>query len=312
MPPRNVIASLLLLGTLLSAAVPGLGGVALNLRQIAPGVYVHQGVHALPDRHNHGEIANIGFIEGRRCIAVIDSGGSPEQGRALHAAIRTLTRTPICYVINTHVHPDHIYGNRAFRAPGTQFVGHHKLAAAVAARAGFYRDKAERDLGLALTAEDFVLPDIEVADTLVLDLGERRLSLTAHRTAHTDNDLSIYDEATQTLWLADLLFMEHLPVIDGSLNGWLDVLDRVTRIPARRAVPGHGPVAAFWPADAMPEIHYLQQLRTELREALRRGDTIERAIATIGRSARPRWSLFDAFHPRNVATAYAELEWEDD
>ncbi|RYU62971.1 quinoprotein relay system zinc metallohydrolase 2 [Methylolobus aquaticus] len=307
MPRPALFASLLLL-----AANPCLGRATIDLQPIATGVFVHQGVHQLPDHHNRGEIANIGFIEGRRCVAVIDSGGSPEQGRALRDGIRALTRTPICYVINTHVHPDHIYGNRAFREPGVRFVGHYKLGAAMAARAAFYSEKADRDLGVALTAEDFVLPDIEVNGELELDLGERHLKLVAQATAHTDNDLTVYDETTQTLWLADLLFMEHLPVIDGSLNGWLKVLDRVRKIPARRVVPGHGPVAAFWPADAAPEIRYLSELRTELRAAIKQGRTIEQAVASVGRSERSRWALFDEFHPRNVATAYAELEWEED
>jgi glyoxylase-like metal-dependent hydrolase (beta-lactamase superfamily II) len=182
----------------------------------------------------------------------------------------------------------------------------------MAARAAFYSEKADRDLGLALTADDFVLPDLEVNGELELDLGQRRLTLMAHPTAHTDNDLTVYDHATQTLWLADLLFMDHLPVIDGSLNGWLKVLERVREIPAKRAVPGHGPVAAFWPADAAPEIRYLSELRAELRVAIRQGRTIEQAVAAVGRSERSRWALFDEFHPRNVATSYAELEWEED
>ncbi|MBM4201712.1 MAG: quinoprotein relay system zinc metallohydrolase 2 [Gammaproteobacteria bacterium] len=312
MPRHRLTAALPLLLALLVGTLPCFGSVALDLREIAPGVHVHQGVHELPDHRNRGEIANIGFIEGRRCVAVIDTGGSPEQGRALRDAIRATTRTPICYVVNTHVHPDHIYGNRAFREPGIHFIGHYKLAAAMAARAEFYRDKAHRDLGFALTAEDFVLPDTEVKGQLELDLGERRLTLTAHRSAHTDNDLTVYDHATETLWLSDLLFMDHLPVIDGSLNGWLEVLERLTQLPARRAVPGHGPVAAFWPSDALPQLQYLGQLQTELRNAIRQGWTIERAIASVGRSARNRWALFDEFHPRNVATGFAELEWEED
>jgi quinoprotein relay system zinc metallohydrolase 2 len=266
----------------------------------------------VPDAHNRGEIANIGFIEGSRCVAVIDTGGSPEQGRALRDAVRSMTHIPICFVINTHVHPDHLYGNRAFKEPGIRFVGHHKLAAAIAARAAFYRDKASRDLGFALTADDFVMPDMEVTGDLDLDLGDRRLTLTAHGTAHTDNDLSVYDHHTQTLWLADLLFMDHLPVIDGSLNGWLNVLERVKQIPAKRVVPGHGPIAAFWPSAAEPEARYLRLLQTEIRSAIKQGRTIEQAMASVGQSERGRWKLFDEFHPRNVATAFAELEWEDE
>ncbi len=76
-------------------------------------------------------------------------------------------------------------------------------------------------------APAIVPPTLLVEDELELDLGGRRLTLRAHPTAHTDNDLSVHDHASGTLWLADLLFLERVPVIDGSLLGWLALLDRL-------------------------------------------------------------------------------------
>lgn len=284
----------------------------LGMREVAPGIHVHQGIHQLPDRHNHGEIANIGFVVGERCIAVIDSGGSPEQGKALRQTIEATTATPICYVINTHVHPDHIYGNLAFKQPGVQFVGHHKLQQAMAMRAPYYTEKAASDLGFALSPEHFVPPDIPVKDSLELDLGGRTLRLTAHPTAHTDNDLSIFDTKTQTLWLGDLLFMGHIPVVDGSLNGWLGEIEKLRALPARQVIPGHGPVTAAWPLALVGEESYLRRLQTDIRAAIKQGKTLEQTMDEVGQSLRPDWQLFDDFHKRNVATSFAELEWEDD
>jgi quinoprotein relay system zinc metallohydrolase 2 len=284
----------------------------LGMREVAPGIHVHQGIHQLPDRHNHGEIANIGFIIGDRCTAVIDSGGSPEQGKALKQTIQSITATPICYVINTHVHPDHIYGNLAFKQPGVQFVGHHKLRQAMAMRAPYYSEKATTDLGFALLPEHFVPPDVAVKDSLELDLGGRTLRLTAHPTAHTDNDLSIFDTKTQTLWLGDLLFMGHIPVVDGSLNGWLGEIEKLRALPARQVIPGHGPVTAAWPLALLGEESYLRRLQTDIRAAIKQGKTLEQTMDEVGQSLRPDWQLFDDFHKRNVATSFAELEWEDD
>jgi quinoprotein relay system zinc metallohydrolase 2 len=284
---------------------------AIELRQVAEGIYVHQGMHELPDARNHGDIANIGFIVGSRCVAVVDSGGSPAQGRELKAALRRQTPLPVCYVINTHVHPDHLCGNRAFREPGVVFVGHHKLAQAMALRAPFYLERAQRELDNGLTREDFIPPDQAVSEKLELDLGNRRLILTAHGPAHTDSDLSIFDDRTQTLWLGDLLFEWHVPVIDGSLSGWLRELEQLRLVKAKRAIPGHGPVTGAWPAAAEAEIRYLSRLRQDVRELIQAGKTLEQALAVAGVAARDDWRLFDEFHRRNVSKSFAELEWEE-
>lgn len=125
---------------------------ALTIKQVAKGIYVHQGVIAVPNTHNHDEIANIGFIVGKQCVAVIDSGGNPQQGEMLRWAIKKVTQVNICYVINTHVHPDHIFGNRAFEnIPNIQFIGHKKLARAMAARGSFYIARSKEQIGIKLS-----------------------------------------------------------------------------------------------------------------------------------------------------------------
>jgi quinoprotein relay system zinc metallohydrolase 2 len=296
---------------LFSSSRPALAASVLSVTQVAPGIYVHLGPHEIPDTRNHGAIANIGFIVGERCVAVIDTGGNPDQGRALFHAIRHTTPKPICYVINTHVHPDHIYGNGVFKGDGVKFVGHHHLGRAMAARGPFYLAKAKELLGIDLTAGDIIAPDIAVENELDIDLGGRILKLTAHQPAHTDNDLSIYDPLTDTLWLADLLFLEHLPVIDGSLKGWLAEIEQLERRTYKVVIPGHGPIVTDWPQSLQPEKRYLQSLLTGIRTWIKNGGFLEQALESLSYDAKAEWKLFDEFHRKNVSTAFAELEWED-
>ncbi len=173
------------------------------------------------------------------------------------------------------------------------------------------------------------------------------LTLTAHPPAHTDHDLSLLDRTTGTLWLSDLLFVERIPSLDGSLPGWRRVLDRLRDAPAAaasRAVPGHGPAAVPWPAAAGPLLRYLEALEEAARAAIAAGVGLAEAPARVAAAgdlarylealrdgtraaiaagvgiaeapdrvalaeARP-WALAGAYHGRNVTAAYRELEWE--
>jgi len=280
------------------------------MRELAPGLFVHSGVQEESSPRNLGDIANIGFIVGGKCVAVIDTGGSIVVGNRLREAVKAATKLPICYVVNTHIHPDHIFGNAAFKSDNPVYVGHARLAAAMAARGRNYRNALLRDVGEAVAASEIIPPTLEVKDTLDLDLGGRTLRLTAWPTAHTDNDLTVFDTRSETLWLADLLFVEHMPVVDGSLKGWLSVVAEIAALQPQRVVAGHGE-AADWRRALSDQERYLRILLDETRAAIKAKRTMQQAVDSVGLGEKDKWLLSEGFHRRNVTAAYAELEWED-
>jgi quinoprotein relay system zinc metallohydrolase 2 len=300
-----VAAASLLLGQ--GAAAAG----ELPVEEIAPGNYVHYGEIAERTPQNLGDNANMGFIVGDRCVAVVDSGGSFAVGQALRQAIRRVTDRPVCHVVLTHVHPDHFFGAAAFLEDRPRFIAHENYPAQLAARARPYLNALKRDLGAAGEASEIVKPTVLVKDELRLDLGGRIVVVRAWPVAHTDDDLTVRDEATRTLWLGDLLFVGHTPIIDGSITGFLKVIGELRGIDAARYVPGHGRGGAPWPQALDAQQHYFEAILRETRAALRARKTLQQATDEVGLQEAGRWQLFDLFHRRNVTTAYTELEWED-
>lgn len=301
-----LMAAVVLLGPPLQAAPE-----PLPVEEVAPGVFVHQGRYELFSPRNAGDTSNAGFIIGANGIAVIDTGGSESVGARLLASIRARTDLPIRYVINTHMHPDHVFGNAAFKAENPVFVGHAKLPRALAARGDRYLAINRELLGESFAGTTIVPPTEVVSDRLELDLGNRKLLLEAQPTAHTDNDLTVLDETTGTIFLGDLLFARHVPALDGSIRGWLTLLDRLAaRRDIKLAVPGHGPASMPWPQALEPERRYLARLADDVRKLIKDGKTLADAAATAGVSERDAWLLFQEYNARNASAAFAELEWE--
>lgn len=302
---------------LATAAAAPVAAAPLHVDEVAPGVYVHIGQPKDFEDGYDGDIANIGFVVGTDAVAVIDTGGSYAVGIALKEAVRAITPLPIRYVINTHGHPDHVFGNAAFIQPDStandappRLIGHAMLPQTLAVRRDAYLRNLKKQLGSGAEKSALLAPDETVQDHLTLDLGHRKLELTAWPSAHTNNDLTVFDAATGTLWTGDLLFIERAPAIDGDIKGWLAAIDALKKAPAVTTIPGHGPVTHDKNRALTRERDYLATLLHDVRTSIRNGTDMTTTMTTAAAAERTRWQLFDVVNRRNVNFIYPTLEWE--
>jgi quinoprotein relay system zinc metallohydrolase 2 len=275
------------------------------------GVYVHHGQHLDIDSGYQGDIGNLSVVVGTKGVAVIDTGGSLQVGQQLRAAIAAVTQLPILYVINTHVHPDHIFGNAAFIADKPTFVGHESLAEAMQLREEAYKKLNEKYLGENAQGSDIVIPTLAVKDVLTLDLGDRKLKLQAYPNAHTNTDITVIDHQTQTLFAGDLLFIERTPVIEGDIKGLIATLEQLkTNDNIKFVVPGHGQATSSWVLAIDDQLRYLNVLLHDVRAAIANDVGLAKAMDTAAASEKDKWVLFDIANRRNINTIYPVLEWE--
>jgi len=281
-----------------------------NLSEIAENNYVHLGKHVSIEDRGNDDIANIGFIIGADCVAIIDTGGSINIGKKLKSSVHKITKKPICYVINTHVHFDHILGNKTFVSENTDFVGHKNLLQAVNQNRNFFLTQFKNNLSSDAKESDIIGPNILIEKTTQLELGGRTLTLIPFSTSHSHNDLVVIDNKTKTLWSGDLIFRERIPSLTGSLKGWLETIEKIKKLDVNVVVPGHGNIASSLDDAIKQQEDYLNLLLNKTREAINKGKFIIEAMETIDQDNQLKWILHDYQHSTNINKAYTELEWE--
>jgi quinoprotein relay system zinc metallohydrolase 2 len=280
------------------------------IEDVGNGIYVHHGKHLDIDTGYQGDICNISFVVGSKGVAVIDTGGSLKTGTKLRDAIKKVTDKPILYVISTHVHPDHIFGNAAFLQDKAQFVGHEKLAVAMQLRKEAYDKLNKKYLGEDAKGSDIVKPTLPVKEAMDLDLGDRKLKVTPYPNAHTNTDISVIDSKTSTLFTGDLLFIERTPVLEGDIKGLIAAIDTLKTYPVKQVVPGHGPFTKDWVTALNNEQRYLNAVLTDIRANIKAGKMMSEAMDTAAAGEKDKWVLFDIANRRNVNTLYPALEFE--
>lgn len=224
---------------------------------------------------NGGNIVNTGFIVTAAGVVVIDTGPSRLYGLEMRRAIAQVTPLPVIRVINTHLHPDHVFGNQAF--PEIAIEALPATTERLKTQGAGFADNMYRLVGPWMQGTELRLPDADSPRASQI-VGGHRLEPIA-LAGHSEADLALLDHTTGVLWAADLAFLDRAPTTPhADIATWLAALDTLEKLPFTVLVPGHGPPSRGRRAIAQTR-DWLRWLDATLRKAAADGLDMNEAMA---------------------------------
>ena len=224
---------------------------------------------------------NAGFIVGEEGIIVIDSLMTPSLATRLLSEIRSISKAPIRYLVDTHYHGDHVFGNQYFvPAP---IIGHENCRTELIEKfdANMNRYTSGRpELIPELSQIRMTLPDVTFSDRMDLRLGDREINMIYLGRAHSAGDILLHLPQDGVLYAGDIAFHRVLPAFpDGHITKWLDVMDKTREIDFETIVPGHGPVGTKKDFDEAREL--MGHLHGEIRKGFDAGKPEEETASGV-------------------------------
>ncbi len=329
-PWATCLAALILLA-LPSRALPA----EVETRALTPDLFLITG---LP---NAGQVVFLKTSEG---VLVVDSGDSPENGKAIVDKIRSVTGQPIRYVVLTQYHGDHTFGLQSFpqeavvigqdkisenirdfsksdlddylqnRAP-RRLAQLRKEVDSLRASASPELGKKEEELKGAQERYDrariikLVYPQLTFDRELTIHLGGETVRVLYPGPSHTSCSVVVHFVDQKVLHAGDLFFHGLLPFIDGPAGSntanWIAALEGYMRLDLDQVVPGHGEVTGK--ESLRQQIDLLTDLRQEVKTAMAEGRSLVEMKKTI---LLPKWKEFgyrDVL-PIDIEAVYGEMK----
>lgn len=187
---------------------------------------------------------NVGVVIGEDGVLVVDTRSSLREAAGLIDDLAQLTDLPVKWVVNTHWHFDHTFGNGAFRH--CEIWGHELCQIALTRRSTEMKRSAIEWLGPERADEveevEVVPPGRIFSERASLDIG-RRVEMAYFGFGHTDSDIVVSIPGSDVAFFGDLVEEGAPPVFgDGYPLAWPLTLRLASESPPGAIVPGHGDV----------------------------------------------------------------------
>ncbi len=254
-----------------------------------------------------------GAVTGPQWAVVIDTLAVPDETLAMRSFIEDQLGVPVRYVINTHHHADHTWGNCFF--PGATVISHVLCRNLMELRGPASLESARRQ-NPAFRQVKLVFPHLTFeAGDLSLRVGKKNLIL-SHTPGHSQDGISVLVEEDRVLFAGDA-FLPLPYVVDGDPDVLGETIKKIGKMGLENIIQGHGDIILRGEIDesVQENLAYLNSVRKAVKTAIRRRNPLE-AIANIdiescGKSRVYLGGLAEELHKRNVRFLFKQTAAEE-
>ena len=217
-------------------------------------------------------------------VLVIDTRQHPRDGQDLVDRIRKLTDKPIKWVINSHFHGDHHFGNPAFKALGATFVAQKETARLmekvqskeIARRGNFFKSR-----GFDPSEVKLILPDVTFDSEMTIRLGGREVRLAYLGPGQQAGDTFVFFPHARMVFTTGMFGPRSMPnmAFTPSVENWLKLLDQLAAMDVDKILPAHGDVSTS--KDVKELAAMVADEYATVRDAIAKGTSLEDALQTV-------------------------------
>src|SRR4051812_18891942 len=236
--------------------------------------------------------SNSAFLITDEGVLVVDTRQHPRDGQDLLERIRKITDKPIKWVVNTHFHGDHTYGNSVFKAAGANIVAHEDTARIMAQvadkefarRQPFFNSRRYDPSEVKLT-----LPSLTFSKDLTIHLGGREVHLSYQGPGQNPGDTFVFFPHARAVFTSGAFGKRSMPNMNftPSPENWVKLLTDVAKMDVDVVMPPHGDIATR--ADVTDLAAFINYEYATVKKAVADGVPLETAITTLDFSAYKDW-----------------------
>ena len=253
-----------------------------------------------------------GVIVGPQWAVVIDTLALPEETLGMREFIEHELGVQVRYVINTHYHADHTWGNCFF--PGATVIAHAKCRELLI-EYGIPSLEAARKQNPGLKQVKIIPPHLTFeSGELTMRVGKKNLVF-SQSFGHSEDGISVLVEEDRVLFAGDA-FMSLPYIVDGDVDEMLASIKRIGRLGLENIIQGHGDIILRGEIDAAVKenLNYLNNIKKAVKSAGKRKDVDEYldsiTIESCGKSRVHLGGLAETLHRRNLRALYRQMHGE--